>query len=78
MTGVQRTGGLEFPISYAVLGVSGVIGGWAALVGLYKVLAHSRAWVAVLVIGLLLAPQPAMGRAEHLRTADIHGGDIND
>lgn len=49
-------GGLEFPITYAVLGVSGVIGGGAALVGLYKVLAHSRAWVAALVIGLLLAP----------------------
>lgn len=49
-------GGLEFPITYAVLGVSGVIGGGVALVGLYKVLVHSRLWVAVLVIGLLLAP----------------------
>lgn len=48
--------GLEFPISYAALGVSGVIGGGVALVGLYKVLAHSRAWVAVMVIGLLVAP----------------------
>lgn len=48
--------GLEFPITYAVLGVSGVIGGGLALVGLYKVLVYSRDWVAAMVIGLLLTP----------------------
>ena len=48
--------GLEFPITYTVLGVSGVGGGGIALVGIYKVLMHSRARVAVMVVGLLLAP----------------------
>lgn len=48
--------GLEFPITYAVLGMSGMLGGSAALVGLYNILAHSRAWVSVMVIGLLVAP----------------------
>jgi hypothetical protein len=47
---------LVLPITYMVLVISGLAGGGAALIGLYKVLAHSRAWVAALVIGLLLAP----------------------
>jgi len=48
--------GLEFPITYAVLGVSGVGGGGIALVGMYKVLMHSSARVAAMVVGLLVAP----------------------